>query len=797
MRTLVNQTCAECQKWFANLGMSDEVSVHTLMGGEDGGNWDQAVEKDMVLIGTQDMLLSRALNRGYGMSRYRWPMHFALLNNDCLWVFDETQLMGVGLTTSVQLSAFRRQLDTYLPTQTLWMSATLDTTVLQTVDSAAPDFDSSGISLGDEDLKHATVQKLLGAAKPVKQVVAVLSRETQKSYEKDLAAKIVDAHKPHTLTLAVINNVQRAQLLFQAIRKLSRAAEEPDVMLVHSRFRPGDRNQTQEQALNERTIPPAGRILIATQAIEAGVDVSATTMFTELAPWSSLVQRFGRCNRRGDCGIGDHPEAAVHWIDIDTSDGKVSKFTLPYSPADLDAARSAIAAIPDAGLKHLSDIQVETAPAIVDVLRKKDLIDLFDTTPDLAGKDLDVSRYIRETDDTDVQIYWRDWDVKQHNGRPPRTEDAAESPFPGPHRDELCSVSYHKTVDFIRKLKPPQSAWTWDALERLWRKLRPNEIRPGMLILFHTSVGGYDAELGWTGNTKQKPAQLNRQNQDESYLTAMEDDDHRGVGKPLSITQHLADVVYQAEQIRNALAETELPWKAIITAARWHDVGKAHPAFQTAMRDSQVVAAQDDSTTTLWAKSGGTGIPRYRIEQTPEATLPERETDQLDGSQAAGNDREVRIRKERRTGFRHELASALAWLHHCTVGDQVNVDGPLIDLVAYLIASHHGKVRLSIRSMPSEDRPPDGSRKFARGIWEGDIIPAVTLDDGTCTTTLEPVCLDLMGLGETKSGTAWLTRTLALRDSGEFGPFRLAYLETLVRLADWRGSANPRKGAES
>ena len=38
--------------------------------------------------------LSRALNRGYGMSRYRWPMHFGLLNNDCLWVLDETQLMG-------------------------------------------------------------------------------------------------------------------------------------------------------------------------------------------------------------------------------------------------------------------------------------------------------------------------------------------------------------------------------------------------------------------------------------------------------------------------------------------------------------------------------------------------------------------------------------------------------------------------------------------------------------------------------------------------------------------------------
>ena len=29
-------------------------------------------------------------------------MHFALLNNDCLWVMDEVQLMGNGLATTAQ-----------------------------------------------------------------------------------------------------------------------------------------------------------------------------------------------------------------------------------------------------------------------------------------------------------------------------------------------------------------------------------------------------------------------------------------------------------------------------------------------------------------------------------------------------------------------------------------------------------------------------------------------------------------------------------------------------------------------
>ena len=56
------------------------------MGGDVARDWDTYPEADAILIGTQDEILSRALNRGYGTSRYRWPVQFGLLNNDCLWV---------------------------------------------------------------------------------------------------------------------------------------------------------------------------------------------------------------------------------------------------------------------------------------------------------------------------------------------------------------------------------------------------------------------------------------------------------------------------------------------------------------------------------------------------------------------------------------------------------------------------------------------------------------------------------------------------------------------------------------
>ncbi|MCA9050396.1 MAG: CRISPR-associated helicase Cas3', partial [Planctomycetaceae bacterium] len=492
MRTLVEQTQSECQKWLQALGDEvSDISVHLLMGGEDASDWDEHPERDSIIIGTQDMLLSRALNRGYGMSRYRWPMHFGLLNNDCLWVLDETQLMGVGLTTSVQLAGLRSKLNTYGSCHTLWMSATLDNNALQTVDHPQPDSETAGLTLNDDDLGNTRVQQLLTASKSVKKAGVALSKETEKAYEKQLAEEVQSAHQPATLTLVVINSVLRSQSLFQAIHERYKKAENPpEVHLIHSRFRPDDRQRNQSAALNEGTIPPAGRIVIATQAIEAGVDISATTLFTELAPWASMVQRFGRCNRRGICGTDQNPQAVVRWIDIDTADGKRSKFTLPYEPEPLNRAREAITSLEDVGPQSLSAVTVQEDRPVSHVLRRKDLIDLFDTTPDLSGNDLDVSRYIRDGDDTDVQVYWRDWDLKAFPNHPPIPghKDVQLDAFPGPRREELCSVSVGRMKDFSDKIKQTSAAWVWDPLTREWNKVGKSNVRPGMTILLHSTA---------------------------------------------------------------------------------------------------------------------------------------------------------------------------------------------------------------------------------------------------------------------------------------------------------------------
>lgn len=173
MRVLVEQTVQNARTWLKNLdllaenGQSsetlDKIAVYTLMGGDVDDDWTLHPERDAILVGTQDMVLSRALNRGYAMSRFQWPRAFGLLNNDCLWVLDEAQLMGPGLATTAQLAAFQQKLGTFGKCRTLWMSATLQKEWLHTVDF--PSLEEEPFALSEEDRKQGNLKRRLEAPK--------------------------------------------------------------------------------------------------------------------------------------------------------------------------------------------------------------------------------------------------------------------------------------------------------------------------------------------------------------------------------------------------------------------------------------------------------------------------------------------------------------------------------------------------------------------------------------------------------------------------------------------------------
>lgn len=264
MRVLVDQTLSVVRDWLRKGDPSGTIGLHVLMGGVPRTDWALRPEDEAILIGTQDMLLSRALNRGYASSRSRWPQEFGLLHNDCLWVVDEVQLMGAGLATSAQFAAFRQD-QTFGPAHTLWMSATAQPTWLETVDHPKPE-ELFELEPGEVNSKNSVLGKVLHAPKTIAPL-AVKERNG-----KMIAEKLLKLHQEQEhpgLSLAVCNTVKHAAELYDTLVKLRKKATVPELVLLHSRFRQGDRDSHLQKVLSP--VPAGGRIVVSTQVIEAGV----------------------------------------------------------------------------------------------------------------------------------------------------------------------------------------------------------------------------------------------------------------------------------------------------------------------------------------------------------------------------------------------------------------------------------------------------------------------------------------------------------------------------------------------
>lgn len=727
MRVLVEQTYAVVTEWMERLEISDDVQVHRVMGGEGriAGGWRDGCDRDAVLIGTIDMLLSRALNRGYGDSRWMWPIDFGLLSSDTHWVFDEVQLMGPALPTSRQLAAFRRSLGTVGPASSMWMSATVDQSALSTVDNPV-----IGNVRHIEDVdRQGPLARRLGAPKVVRRV-----ETDRKRHERDVADLAIAEHRPGTLTIVIANTVQRATEIHRRIQK---GAGDTDLVLVHSRFRPPDRSAIVERLTS--AVPEAGRIVVSTQVIEAGVDLSASVLITELAPWPSIVQRAGRCNRSGEVD-----DARVLWVHPHKP--------APYEQTDLDQAEAVLDRIEGAAVtpESLSAEVVESPPVIHPVLRRRDLVDLFDTTPDLSGNDVDVARFIRSADETDAYVAW--WEL----------DDQAPVSSAGlPARNERCPVPVADLREWIKTSGPASKvpAWKFDHIGNAWVRCSRNDVTSGSVIVLDADAGGYSPDSGWSPKSKASVAPV---------LQAVGErlgDDDTGTGADpvtftsgvwLSLETHLSDteaaVAQIVEQLGPALSNVDpVLVEAAGVAGRLHDIGKAHPVFQATLE--RAIDGDD-------AAAAAAGRPWAKAARN-----------------SGGHSRR---------SFRHEFASALALLD---TGSAVLDGYAERDLICYLVAAHHGRVRIGARSIPGENDVDGTATATMLGVEDGEELPAIAIPGGVVPASI--MRLGVMGLGGTGGEQEpWVRLASRLRDRSDLGVFRLAFLEALVRMADWRASAD-------
>lgn len=721
LRTLVDQVDGEVATWLAALGLSHDVGLHVLMGGrpKNTNDWTNAPERDAIIVGSIDMLLSRAMNRGYASNRFRWPIDFGMFNSGVQWVFDEVQLLGPSLPTSRQLQAFRDKLGTVLPTRSMWMSATVLPDWLRTVD--APDV-GPVVEITDEDRRGALGTRT-AAARVFRELANVDSRKPA-----TVAEAVLRLHRAGTRTICFVNTVAAARKLHSAISKKT----DIDVVLVHSRFRPPDRARAAQIALNP-DLGDKGRIIVTTQALEAGVDVTSSTLFTEAAPWTSIVQRAGRCNRYGETA-----DAQVWWY--------APAKPHPYEPAGVEKAETTLRAVEGQSLssEQLAGLVDEKQPDHP-VLRRRDLIEVFDTTPTLTGEDTDISMYIRDDMERDVFVGWRDV---------PDSGPTAETHL---FRDELCRVPLTDAKSWVKKLADRKGIglWRFDPEDGDWKRARAADLHPGIVLIADLTAGGYSDDGGWDPRSKATVSPITVPVNDRDASDSASDD---SVGADslthidvwVKLADHLADTEESARTLLDALGGELTPSlrRAVIAAAALHDIGKAHTTFQETMLRSAGDNEHPDPGE-IWAKS----------------------------SQAKRS-------QHSRPHFRHELVSALM------LGSEGarHVLPTEAGLTRYLVAAHHGRVRLALRSLERDADLDDEGRTVVLGVIDGETVPALTLGDGRVvpSATMNVAGASLMG-GE----YSWTRLTLPLRDRADLGPFRLAWMEAVVRLADWQASAHP------
>jgi CRISPR-associated endonuclease/helicase Cas3 len=339
-----------------------------------------------------------------------------------------------------------------------------------------------------------------------------------------------------------------------------------------------------------------------------------------------------------------------------------------------------------------------------------------------------------------------------------------------------------------------------------------------MLLLLRSAEGGYHPAFGWTGRAGDRPAVT----APPGPLRAEEDDVRSETEAWVTLETHLADARRQADALVKGVGLPPNLATAVVEAAALHDLGKAHPRWQQKLppllgqggplakapyqlRVELSNAASQAALTAFFSARGirartlSTSLVKGRRERR-FALSRDLSRDELVQLRHLGGVRSA-ARVPLRPGMRHEAASALAmWTEH-RAG---RASFPALSV--YLAACHHGKVRTYLRAWTPEGDdvcgvPPEPGAFAFQGNRTMDFTVAA---DGVAgewhSTGFVPrdhgwtaLVHDL--LGPLDPGDAAALGAVPEHEPRALGPFVLAYLEALVRIADWRASASPSSSA--
>ncbi len=287
-------------------GQEPLIAVQLRGGIARDDDWARTPTQPLVFASTVDQVGSRLLFRGYGSSEGARPIHAGLLGQDTLLFLDEVHLSEPFRQTLQDITENYRGRDPSQPErwQVVQMSATVGPT------------QSRPFQLDELDRQHAVLARRLQATKPCT-LVEVQVRGKGAAARLLIANEAVQqalalVDETHRTIGVVVNRVDTAR---HAWRNLKQKGVE--TILLTGRTRPFDRDQLldtwADRLRSGRVRDPASPplIVVATQCIEAGADFDLDGLVAECASLDALRQRFGRVDRLGELTAAETPARGV------------------------------------------------------------------------------------------------------------------------------------------------------------------------------------------------------------------------------------------------------------------------------------------------------------------------------------------------------------------------------------------------------------------------------------------------------------------------------------------------------
>ena len=466
-RAVVDQATEVAEKIKEKSG-DPALRISTLRGQHvDNREWMEDPSAAAIIVGTVDMIGSRLLFEGYGVSRKMRPYHAGLMGADTLLVLDESHLVPPFERLLEQISE-REDLKPRQERERRLIPA------FRVLALSATGGDAGGnvFRLTDEDQHDPVVAQRLGARKRL--MIEPADGTRLEEHLANAAWKLADSGRSPVRILVYCDSREKAEKTKSAIEKLAKG----DGVAIETELFVGAR-RVKERVEAANTLKQLGFLagsdvtlekpafVIATSAGEVGVDLDADHMVCDLVPWERMVQRFGRVNRLGNgdariiviCEHAAEPQPKKPGAPTSQDQRAIIAWRaselLKQLPRDEsgshDASPGALAAL-KAQLGNA--VIVASTPAPLYPALTRPLVDAWSMTSleEHTGRP-EVQPWLRgwiEDDAPQTTVVWRTYlPVRTHGGAATQKEmehffEAAE-----PHLSEKLETETYRVVDWL------------------------------------------------------------------------------------------------------------------------------------------------------------------------------------------------------------------------------------------------------------------------------------------------------------------------------------------------------------